>query len=103
VISGAGRVESIFGDWPEFSDGPILEVCWPSADQRSLTIDYIDAQRCKLLEISGDDTVTVYLEACYGPCGSFNGAHVEVIEAMQDSVLRRLPFQHGLNPTITTR
>ncbi|SEM12936.1 Immunity protein 50 [Pseudoxanthomonas sp. GM95] len=115
-----GRVESIFGYWPEFADGRILALSWQHADQLLLTIDYIDAEQRKRarisllfsgisnlnltglmsenvldsLEISGEGPVTVHLEACVGLCGSFNCARVEVIEVTQNSVCSQAASPH---------
>lgn len=104
MISHAEAVESIFGYWPEFSDGRIEFFSFERPGIICLKVSYIDSniqkaaivslrfsgvtdiELSKLLSENIVDALTispefpsvVTIESCYGLCGTFRCTAVEV-------------------------
>ena len=104
MISHAELVESIFGYWPEFSDGRIEFFSFEQSGIICLKISYIDSNIQKaavvslrfagvtdidlsellaenivdVLGVSSESPAIVTIEACYGLCGTFKCTSAEV-------------------------
>ncbi|MEW5836411.1 MAG: Imm50 family immunity protein [Pseudomonadota bacterium] len=104
MISHAETVESVFGYWPEFSDGRIELFSFERPGIICLRISYIDSNIQKaaivslrfsgvtdielsellsenivdVLSISSESPSVVTIESCYGLCGSFKCTAAEV-------------------------
>jgi hypothetical protein len=104
MISHSETVESIFGYWPEFSDGRIELFSFERPGTIFLRICYIDSNIQKaavvslgfsgvtdielqglrsenivdVLSISSEPPTVVTIESCYGLCGTFKCTAVEV-------------------------
>jgi hypothetical protein len=104
MIFHAETVESIFGYWPEFSDGRIELFSFERPGIICLGISYIDSNIQKaavvslrfsgvtdvdlselcsenivdVLSISSESPTVVTIESCYGLCGTFKCTAAEV-------------------------
>ena len=111
MISRAELVDSIFGYWPEFSDGRIELFSFEQPDILCLRILYIDSNLKKaaavslrfagvtninLSELRPENVVDalsipsvfpaiVTIEACYGLCGTFKCTSAEVTGVVPNS------------------
>ncbi|OOG60528.1 hypothetical protein B0E47_02825 [Rhodanobacter sp. B05] len=111
MISHAELVESIFGYWPEFADGRIELFSFEQPGIVCLRIFYIDANIKRAatvslrftgvtevdlsefrsenvvdaLSISSVSPSVVTIEGCYGLCGTFTCASVEVTGAVPNN------------------
>ena len=111
MISHAELVESIFGCWPEFSDGRIELFSFEHPGIICLRIFYIDSNIQKaavvslrftgvtdidlsgvlsenvidVLSVSSASPAIVTIEGCYGLCGTFKCISAEVTSVVPNS------------------
>ena len=111
MISHAELVESIFGYWPEFSDGRIELFSFEHPGIIRLRIFYIDSDIQKaatvclrfngvtdidlsgvlsenvidVLSVSSTSPAIVTIEGCYGLCGAFKCTSAEVTSAVPNN------------------
>ncbi|OOG45632.1 Imm50 family immunity protein [Rhodanobacter sp. C01] len=111
MISHAELVESIFGYWPEFSDGRIEFFSFEQPGIVCLRIFYIDSNIQKaaavslrftgvididlsevlsenvidVLSVSSTSPAIVTIEGCYGLCGTFKCTSAEVTSVVPNN------------------
>ena len=105
MIENGEQVSSYFGYWPEFCDGEIESFTYKSIGAIELCVFYIDANLNKSahvtlefngvsdavlnnlfstnvideISITGNDTFTVSIKACYGLGGEFKCKSIKVV------------------------